>query len=110
MREEDPSAVVEGGASKEKSKWQQRSLHLRRSPARAWWSRVRETLRQRSLVTLPALGGSGANVVLERSFWRSDGHVWLRPASEEIELKDKLQNIGACMVSEVSFQDQRHRR
>ena len=46
------------------------------------------------------LGPKGRNVVLERS-WRPDGHQG-RCVGREIELKDKLQNMGAQMVKEVA--------
>ena len=56
------------------------------------------------------LGPKGRNVVLEKSFGApritKDGVT----VAKEIELKDKFENMGAQMVKEVAFQDQRHCR
>lgn len=56
------------------------------------------------------LGPKGRNVVLDRAFGAPTVTKDGVSVAKEIELKDKFENMGACMVREVSLQDERQRR
>jgi hypothetical protein len=82
----------------ENSTWQQKTYFSAMTPVPAWFEGV-NILANAVKVTL---GPKGRNVVLERSFGAPTVTKDGVSVAKEIELKDKLQNMGAQMVKEVA--------